>query len=161
MFKTFTGNHMAEDPPSNLACDGPMFIPSLVSYLEIFTCFHQCSGFNPNDTARGRSPLGFLKSQFVHHDLKMIAVLHLLFINVYHISLIIVLITYHGYHHGSHQILCCDLPPSPPEVRSADAAEIARWIGDLRSLQLAPDGVTFTTVLQATRWLRIGRLDTA
>lgn len=35
-------------------------------------------------------------------------------------------------------------------VHSDSAApEIARWIGELRSQQLAPDGVTFTTVMQA------------
>eukprot|EP00435_Cladocopium_sp_Y103_P037145 s1292_g9.t2 len=34
-------------------------------------------------------------------------------------------------------------------VRTADAEEIARWIGAMRSQQLVPDGVTFTTVMQA------------
>ena len=54
-------------------------------------------------------------------------------------------------------------PPTRAEVHSDSAApEIARWIGELRSQQLAPDGVTFTTVMQARKprfgWLPIGSM---
>ena len=70
-----------------------------------------------------------------------------------------VLITYHGVcndlYRGSLQL-------HRPEVHTADAREIARWIGELRSQQLAPDGVTFNTVMQARKprigWLPIGSM---